>query len=296
MNLNTLYYFRMLGRLEHYRQAAEKLHIAQPSLSHAIASLEKELGTRLFERQGRNALLTKYGNIFWQHIDHAMAEIEMGIKEIQHFTDSNNGKIDLAFTFTLGAHFIPDLLNDFLKQPGNSAVAFSTLQGNSLALIDALKANKCDLALCCAEDETDIEFIPILKQELVVIVPQTHPLAGKESVSLQDTIPYQYIYYGQNSALRRFLDSIFHQIGATPKILCEVEEDTAIAGLVAANFGIAIMQNIKLLKYFSNIKILPIENLPNDHYLYLAYMKNRFLTPTVHRFIDFVVNNLKYKL
>ena len=61
MNLNQLYYFSKLAEVEHYTKAAEALDISQPSLSHAIGSLEKELGTKLFEKQGRNVALTKYG-------------------------------------------------------------------------------------------------------------------------------------------------------------------------------------------------------------------------------------------
>ena len=61
MNLNQLYYFKTLAELEHYTKAAEKLNISQPTLSHSISSMEKELGANLFEKQGRNVVLTKYG-------------------------------------------------------------------------------------------------------------------------------------------------------------------------------------------------------------------------------------------
>ena len=64
MNLNQLQYFVTLAHIEHYTRAAEKLTITQPSLSHAISSLEQELGTRLFERQGRNVVLTVWQNVY----------------------------------------------------------------------------------------------------------------------------------------------------------------------------------------------------------------------------------------
>ena len=61
MNLSQLQYFRTLAKEEHYTRAAQILSITQPSLSHAIAQLEQELGTRLFEKKGRNVVLTRYG-------------------------------------------------------------------------------------------------------------------------------------------------------------------------------------------------------------------------------------------
>ncbi len=65
MNLNHLYYFRALAKEEHYTRTADMLSITQPSLSHAISCLESELGVKLFEKQGRNAKLTKYGALFF---------------------------------------------------------------------------------------------------------------------------------------------------------------------------------------------------------------------------------------
>lgn len=64
MNLNQLHYFVTLAYMEHYTKAAKELSITQPSLSHAISMLEQELGTYLFEKQGRNVVLTKYGKVF----------------------------------------------------------------------------------------------------------------------------------------------------------------------------------------------------------------------------------------
>ena len=79
MNLNQLHYFAKLAEVEHYTKAAEELSISQPSLSHAVSSLEKEIGTKLFEKQGRGVVLTKYGKIFKEYVDEAK---KMTIEEI----------------------------------------------------------------------------------------------------------------------------------------------------------------------------------------------------------------------
>ena len=64
MNLNQLQYFITLAKYEHYTKAADELAITQPSLSNAIKLMEEELGTCLFEKRGRNVVLTKYGRLF----------------------------------------------------------------------------------------------------------------------------------------------------------------------------------------------------------------------------------------
>lgn len=83
MNLNHLQYFRVLARLEHYTQAAKELSITQPSLSHAISSLENDLNTYLFEKEGRNIKLTKYGRFFLEYVENALNELEIGEKNLK---------------------------------------------------------------------------------------------------------------------------------------------------------------------------------------------------------------------
>ena len=78
MNLNHLYYFRALAKEEHYTRTADMLSITQPSLSHAISCLESELGVKLFEKQGRNAKLTKYGALFLRYVEQSLDMLDEG--------------------------------------------------------------------------------------------------------------------------------------------------------------------------------------------------------------------------
>ena len=83
MNLNQLYYFRTVARLQHFRQAAQELNISQPSLSYAISSLEDELGAYLFEKKGRNVILTKYGKLYLEYVEQALNTLDSGEKKIK---------------------------------------------------------------------------------------------------------------------------------------------------------------------------------------------------------------------
>lgn len=81
--------------------------------------------------------------------------------------------------------------------------------------------------------EKGIEFIPVAKQDLVLIVPYSHPLAAKDTIDLKETIPYPQIVFNQRSGLRYIIDDMFKKINQQPNIVYEVEEDQVIAGLVA---------------------------------------------------------------
>lgn len=293
MNLNHLHYFRVLAKVEHYTKAATQLSITQPSLSHAISALEKELGTFLFEKQGRNVRLTKYGKFFLTYVDKALSELERGEKKLREYTSISKGVVDLGFIYTLGAHFIPNMLGSFLEQESNKNISFSFGQGTTKKIIQGLKDEKFDLAFCSfVPNEPNIDFTAILQEELVVIVPYSHPLASNDSIDLKDTEDYPFIFFSEDSGIRPIIDKLFEKINVKPQIVCETEEDTAVAGLVSINYGIAVVPNIFALKYF-NVKILSIKNPIHERYIYLATIKNKYLTPAVSRFKNFVINYSK---
>lgn len=290
MNLRHLQYFKVLAKYEHYTQAATKLSISQPSLSYAIAELEKELGTYLFEKQGRNICLTKYGKVFLKYVDSALNSLEVGEKKIRELTSPFHGSIDLAFIYTLGPHVIPHMIQTFSNIEEYKNIAFSFHQGTTKKIIQGLKEERFDLAFCSyIKDEPDIEFIPLIKQELVVIVPNNHPLATFEYIHLEDTAAFPFIFFNEDSGLRPVIDDLFSKAGITPKIICEVEEDNAMAGLVSVNHGIAIIPRISTLNYF-DIKVLPIRSPQHDRFIYLASSKSSYLSPAVCKFKEFAKN------
>lgn len=288
MNLKHLEYFRVLAKVQHYTLAAEKLSISQPSLTYAISELEKALGVYLFEKSGRNIRLTKYGAIFLEYASQSLKTLEEGQRKIHDLVSPNKGKIDLSFIYTLGSRFVPTMVKSFLSIENHKDISFSFSQGTTKKLIEGLKADQYDLALCSyVENEPDIEFTPLVKQDLVLVVPSGHPLASYKSIDLKDTEPYPFVYFDKESGLRGFIDRLFQEVQITPHIAYEVEEDSAALGLVSMNYGIALLPDIWMLQHF-DVKVLPITNPPYERFIYIASVKNKYLSPVVHLFRDFM--------
>jgi DNA-binding transcriptional LysR family regulator len=292
MNLYHLRYFTTLARLEHYTRASEELMITQPSLSHAISLLEKELGILLFEKEGRNVVLTKYGKMFLADVEKALETLDSGVNTLKMIS-SGEGRIDLAFLRTLGTDFVPETIRSFLKEHQDKAIEFHFHTGVSVDILQGLKEDKYDIAFCSKlEKEPNIEFTPIARQELVVIVPPDHPLAAKDTVDLMETIPYPQIIFTRKSGLRPIIDDLFRKIGEQPKVAYEIEEDQVIAGLVAQDFGIAVTPNMPILSTM-NVKVLQITSPSWERFFYLAVMKDKYLAPVVQEFKNFVIRHAK---
>ena len=257
MNLNHLQYFVKLAYLEHYTKAAKDLSITQPSLSHAISSLEEELGTKLFEKQGRNVILTKYGKIFLKYVEKSLEYLQEGVDKTKALTCATSGLIDLGYIYTLEADFMPNMVRKFLDENKDKNFGFTFSSNNTKSIIEGLKNEKYDLGFCSkVENETSIDFIKVKQEELVIVVPKNHELSKYNEIDLIETISYNHIVFTKSSGLRQVIDNLFKQIDKKQNISYEVENDSSMAGLVSGGFGIAIMPNIPFLKktlfyYFS---------------------------------------------
>ena len=291
MNINQLYYFKTLAELEHYTRAAEKLSIAQPTLSHAISTLEQELGAYLFEKQGRNVALTKCGRIFLYYVENALGQLETGKNRIERIVSLGGGQVVLAYMVSVGANYLPAKIAAFLHETGNENITFSCYEGSTKNLIYYLKREKYDLVFCSmVENEHDIEFIPVYQQSLVVIVPKNHPLILYRKVGLAQINQYPIISYTKESGVRRIIDSLFMEAKIIPNILYQFEDVNAIAGLVSANQGIAIVTDNPSISNYQ-VKILALDAAHTTRQVYLAYVKNRYLPPAVQKFKDYIMKS-----
>ena len=295
MNLNQLYYFKTVAELEHYTKAAEKLNISQPTLSHSISAMEKELGANLFEKQGRNVVLTKFGRVYMFYVENALTQLELGKNQIERLVSEGGGHVGLAYMTSVGTNFVPDAIAGFLNDPQNKNISFSCYEGNTKTLLYNLKREKYDLVFCSkVEEETDVEFIPVHEQILVVIVPEGHPLAEREKVTIQDICPYPLVSYTKESGMRRIIDDMFAKAQIMPNIFCQFEDVNSMAGLVAGNQGIAIVTDSRALDNYQ-IKKLELDTPYSRRTVYLAYVLNRYLPPAVEKFKDFIIQRTKTK-
>lgn len=292
MNLYHLRYFVTLAHLEHYTKAAELLSITQPSLSHAISSLEKELGVKLFEKEGRNVVLTKCGQAFLEDVEQSLSILDSSINKLQ-ITGSGEGQLDIAVLRTLSTQFVPNLVRDYIKEhPGqNIDFHFHNSTGLTPDMIEGLKSRKYDIAFCSKMDnEPTIEFTPVARQELVLIVPNGHPLCTREKIDISETIIYPHIAFSHRSGLRPIIDKLFKDCSSHPYIAYEVEEDEAVAGLVAAGFGIAVVPHMALLNYMP-VQIIKITNPTWERNFYMCTLKDVYQAPAVNDFKQFVANH-----
>lgn len=291
MNLYHLRYFVTLAHLEHYTKAAEILTITQPSLSHAISSLEKELGVKLFEKDGRNIVLTKCGQTFLTDIEQSLDTLDSSVKRLR-LAGRGEGRIDIGMLHTL-SDTVPKYTKDFLDIHPSKNIQFYFHTSTNLTsdIIRDLKDRRYDIAFCSRmENEPSIDFVPVDRQELVLIVPKGHPLADHDTIDLRETLPYPQICFSHHSGLRPVIDKLFEQCGGTPKADYFLEEEQAIAGLVSAGLGIAVVPRMSILHYMP-VKMIEITEPAWERVIYMAILKNVYQTPVVQNLKAYIIEN-----
>lgn len=291
MNLQHLRYFITLANLEHYTKAARQLHITQPTLSHAISIIESELGVILFEKKGRNIILTENGKAFAKNIQEALNLIDDSVATLQAQT-IKSFNIKIALLRVLSHRVIPNLTRQFLTDNPNSPANFIFYNDSGMTedLLRGLIDGRYDLAFCSKIGlNPQITYLPIAVQDMVIVVPKNHQLAQKEHVSIADTLAYPQIWFSKKSGVRPVVEKLYQDQMDQVKIQFEIEEDETIAGLVAQNFGIAILPKLDFLKTL-DVEIIELDELKKSRYYYMAYLNNISQPPAIKAFINYVTN------
>lgn len=289
MNLSYMRYFVELAHVQHYTRAAQNLNITQPSLSHAIAQLEDELGVRLFEKNGRNTELTAFGREFLACAERTLGTLDAGVESI-HRSAAGNGVIRLGLIRPLGMEFVPGLAADYLKMCEGRDVRFTFHTGTTGQLLDGLTAGRYDMVFCSRPSEDmGLTAVPVGRQELVLITPADHPLADRRSVTLEEILDYRQIYFSRGSGLRDLVDEMFSKTGRIPEIVCETEEDEVVAGLVAAGFGIAAVPYMDVLRRM-DVKVHGIQHPLVERLYYVVTDDRIYMSPVATNFHKYVLS------
>ena len=290
MNLRQLEFFVLLAQSEHMTKAAELANTSQPNVSHAMTTLEQELGVALFEKKGRNIRLTRQGRVFYEYVQPALHKIEEGQQRIREIIDPFFGEIEFGFIYTMGSTLVPRLIQTFQQEKENERIQFLFHQGNSNKIIKMLLEDTIDIGVCSKiSEDSDLFFQILTREKLVLLVPLYHPLAQKKSVKIEDTLNYPYVYYGKQSGLRPYLDRQLKELDITLTIQCELEEDHSILGFVGEGYGIALMPDIPSIASYP-VKKIEIRNRLEDRNVYLAVKKHNLEVPVIRKFYDFCLN------
>lgn len=286
MDFDQLFYFQAVARHRSITNAAIELNLTQPALSRSILRLEEEIGVPLFERKSRGVVLNQYGKVFSSYANQTLSEMKETKQKIHDMVDPHHGTISLSFIQTLGSSFIADLISDFHQEFPN--IQFQLSQNITNKILKELQAAVIDIGFCAPmEANENLCSLPVLIEELFLIVPITHRLAGRERVKLSEVAEEPFILFKPQTALHDLIKKLFDEAHFQPRKVFEGYEEGTVANLVGADLGIAIVPHVPNLDE-DKISIIHIESQKRFREIHMVWRKNGYISPSVNNLMAFV--------
>jgi LysR family transcriptional regulator for metE and metH len=221
-------------------RAAERLHLTQSALSHQLRDIESRLGLQLFLRLGKRMVLTPPGERVLGAATRVLDEITRAEDDLRLMSQHGKGVLRLCTQCNTGYHWLPPLLQSFhRKYPG---VDVQIMVNATDRPIEALLEGQIDLAVVTSDvDDKRLAVSPLFEDELVAIVPVTHPFAKRSSVEPDDFAEEHLIMYKAERTNSYIFTRVLGPAGVEPARVSQVPLTEAILELVKAGLGVSVM-------------------------------------------------------
>lgn len=230
MEINQMRYFLDVSETQHVTRSAERLHIAQPSLSKAIHNLEQELGVPLFASKGRNIVLTEYGRYMRDKVKEILSEIDDLPEEIKRMAGRENATIHLKVL--AASTLITDAIIEYRKR--HPKINFQLMQNDQSRIYDISVTTERVKNQETVNSENRFE----LSEKIFLAVPAEHRLSGAGKINLSEVEKDGFISLMGSKQLRWICDKFCRQAGFEPRIIFESDNPAAVKNMVCSNMGI----------------------------------------------------------
>ncbi len=266
--------------------AAEELFLSQPAVSLQIRALERELDTILFERHGPRINMTREGQELY---DMARPLVD-GLESLNHrFNrqirgDLESGEVVIAAGESTIIYLLPRLVAQFRQNFPNIHVQLRNVTGrDGLAMI---RDDEVDFAIGSMLDvPSDISYQPVYSFEPALIMPLGHPLAEKESITIEDIAPFGLILPPRRLTTWRMVDRVFQQHQVSFNVTLEVGGWEVIKRYVELDFGISIVTGICLREDDKLVAKNMSAFFPKRSYG-VVMRRGKYLSPQARAFLD----------
>jgi len=286
MELRQLSYVIQIAKEKNFSRAAEKLHIAQPSLSQQLSKLEQELNVLLFRRTTNSVELTEAGHAFVEKAQHILDAVEQLKQEMDDMAQLKKGRLVVGTLPITGAHILPLVLPRFGELYPQIEV---NLVEETTAKLEQLTASGgTDISLLTLPlIDSSLACEPYMEEEIFLAVPPTHRFADRVEIELKELQDEPFIALKRGQGFRQITFDLCSQAGFHPHIVFESSNIETVQSLVAGNMGIAFVP--KMLIRSSSSENVPqyirIKSRP-ARTLVIASRKDRYLSKASKAFID----------
>ena len=240
MNLRQLEYFVAIAEEGSFTRAAERLLVAQPSLSQQIAALEAEVGGPLLERLPRGIRLTSAGESFLADARAAIGHADGARRAARMALGLQAGQLEIAAATSAGTGFLPWVLQRWQQRHPEVEVSLHEF-AHRRALDEAVRDGDSDMAIGSRPVAWQGPVEHLGWEEFVLVLPNGDPQLGNRSVAIADLADRRWVHYAATHGLAEVVDMRCAAAGFTPRVSLRTSQVGAVARFAAAGLGPALV-------------------------------------------------------
>lgn len=285
MQLRHLRTFVAVASTLSFTRAAEKVHLAQSSVTEQIQSLETDLGTTLFDRSGRKLKLTEAGQRLLDYADRLL-ELDREARHAVAGISTTGGEFSLGALETLSAQWLSAPLERLRQvRPGVTLKVEVAGTGDLLA-----RVRRGDLDACVvfdAEPDPSLSSTVVDTSELVVIAPAQHPWQRQKTIGAADLKGERFLVTAKGCIYRRiFEQAVLNRSEVAPDIVGEFESLAAICAMVAQGAGCALMPRIAVPLRDKRLTVRPWRGDKQSADIHVMWRRHTAMPPALRTFLD----------
>ena len=289
VTLRQLRTFKTVADLSSFSLAAQRLRLSQPSVSYQVKELEEALGVPLLDRLNKRVQLTEAGTVVYDYARRMLDVLDEASVAIEEMRGIQRGTLRVGASTTVGIYLLPAALGAFKKlHPG---LVISLEIGTRDRVQEQVLRNELDLAVVGpALKDAELAIIPFLSDELIVVAPAGHTLAGKRGLSLRDLAGQPFIMREAGSGSRWSLEKAARKAGAKLIVAMELGSNGAIKHAVESGLGLAVLSRYACALELASGRLVELDarGFPIRRDWNIVHLRKRKLPASVRAFIDFL--------
>jgi DNA-binding transcriptional LysR family regulator len=294
MDFRQLEVFARVVETRSFSRAAEALRLTQSTVSEHMRLLEEEIGSRLFDRLGRETLPTRAGDLLFGYAQRLLTLRTEALQSLQQFLGQVAGSLLVGASTIPGEYVLPPLIGAFREKFPQVSIALQI--GDTRAIVEAVVEGRVELGVVGARpDQRMLQAIELMPDELVVVVPPGHAWFGRRLVTLEELKPEPLIVREPGSGSRQALEVALEEAGlglAGLRVIAEMGSTSAIKQAVKAGVGLSIISKRAVDEEcrHSLLWCMKIKDLRFTRHFYVVTHAGRSRSPLCQAFLDFLLS------
>jgi DNA-binding transcriptional LysR family regulator len=287
VNLDQLRIFRAVAQSRSFTRAAEIVHLTQPGISKHIKQMEAYFGVRLFDRTGKKVALTQAGEILFEATQEIMATIDIAERRINDLKGLRGGRLRVGSSFPVGVYILPRVLAKFRKRYPGVELALEIMISDAVG--PKLLANEIDLGLVSSEPrDPRLTARPFFTDELVVIVPRSHPWAAKTRLHVEDLAGETYIFAARGAGTRTVMEERLRAKGIVLPNVLDFGNLEGVKHAVEAGLGVSVQARSVVQREVAagSLRAVKLSDVDTSIQFFSAWRKNAHLTHAAQALVE----------